>query len=159
MSKDHEERINSVLARKALKHGYRQEAVTHEAPLTELIAAEEQAAAAAGLGRGDVLKRMLQFFYADGQHPGAVVRRVFAVAKAIDPDLLGHMTLEDVGEMLGETKAAQSWRVKKIFSGYQKQAGARGFKASFQKSEDACVAMSRAQRGNKNRSGKRKNAE
>ncbi len=150
----HDLRINSVLARRALRRGYSQESITTETPLTELIQAEERTAVAGE--KGDVLKRMMQFFYADGQHPGAVLRRVFAVAKAIDPELLGHMNLEELGLMFGETKAAQSWRVKKIFSDYQKERGVKGFKANFQKSETACGAMSRAQRGNKNRSGKKR---
>lgn len=147
---DHERRIQETLAMRAARNGYSQEGVTWQTPLSDLIAAEERAEMEGG--RGDVLRQMLLFFYADGLHPGAVLRRVFAVAKAIKPELIGDMSLEELALMFGETKAAQSWRIKRIFSDYQRQAGVKGFKASFQKSEAAVAAMSRAQRGNKNRS-------
>lgn len=146
----HDQRINSALARVASKRGYTQESVTTRTPLDELIEAEEQSELAGD--RGNVLRRVLLFFYADGMHPGAVLRRVYALAKAIDPELIGDMTCDDLALMFGETKAAQSWRIQRIFSGYQRAAGVNGFKASFQKSESARAAYSRAQRGNNNRS-------
>lgn len=145
----HDVRIASLLARVAQRKGYTQESITTHTPLDDLIAAEERAEMEGG--RGDTLAQMLRFFYADGMHPGCVLRRVFAVAKAIKPELVGDMSLEELALMFGETKAAQSWRIKKIFSDYQRQAGVKGFKASFQKSEAAVAAYSRAQRGNKNR--------
>lgn len=148
----HDVRINSILARAAARRGYNQESITTITPLTELMATEGRAELEGG--RADVLKQMLLFFYADGQHPGAVLRRVFAVAKALDESLLEGMTLTDMAQMFGETKAAQSWRIQKIFSGYQRAAGVNGFKASFQKSEAARAAYSRTQRGNTNRRGK-----
>jgi hypothetical protein len=146
----HARRIRASLAQVAAKHGYAAEGVTTRTPLDALLEAEEAAAGPEG-ERADVLKKMMHYFYADGKHPGAVLRRVFGLAKAIAPELLGDMTLAELGLMFGETRAAQQWRIKKIFSDYQKGAGAKGFKARFQKSEAASAAAARAQRGNQNR--------
>jgi hypothetical protein len=152
---EHDHRITSALARAAARHGYQQESVTSHTPLDDLLDAED-AAQVGELERSAVLNRLLDYLAADGPHPGCVLRRYFAVVKALQrEDLLCGMTLQELGLMFGETKAAQSWRVKKIFSGYLRGAGAKGFKARFQKSETARAAYARAQLGNTNRRGKK----
>lgn len=148
-AESHNLRINSALAIAAARRGFSQEAVTNHTPLDALIEADERCQEQEGLG--SVLQRMMLFFFADGAHPGVVLRRVYAVAKAIEPAMINHMSLEELALMFGETKAAQSWRLKRIFSDYQRHSGLKGFKARFQKSESARAAYSRAQRGNKNR--------
>lgn len=148
MSRD-EKRIGETLAQVYWKKGFRQEAVTTRTPLADLLAKEE--AADVQEERRETLGVLLRYFFADGPHPGAVVRRLFAVAKAVAPELIVDMTVEELGLMFGETKAAQSWRIKKIFSNYQRDRGVKGFKAAFQKSEHSTAAFSRAQRGNHNR--------
>lgn len=150
--------INSVLARAALKQGYSAEAVTVRTPLDDLIRGEEvdgESDDEVAELRRKILRHLLRFFFADGPHPGAVVRRVYAVAKPLTPELIMHMTCEDLANMLGETKAAHSWRILKIFSDYQRARGVKGFKAAFQKSESARAKYSRAQQGNSNRRGKK----
>lgn len=146
----HDKRINSALAIAAHKRGYQLESITTDTPLDWLIRAEE--------GDQDIhdeaLTKVLLYFYADGPHPGCVLRRVFAVAKAIRPDLLLNMTDAEIGQMFDETRAAQSWRRDKIFSNYQKERGVKGFKSPSQKSEGSRDAFSDAQRGNTNRRGK-----
>lgn len=150
----HDARINSALARAAAKRGYTQEAITNHTPLDDLLAKEEALDVQAE--RREALSGLMRFFYADGPHLGAVVRRVVAIAKAVAPELISHMTVDDLALMLGETKAATSWRIKKIFSDYQRERGVKGFKAAFQKSEKAVAAYSRAQQGNHNRRAKPK---
>lgn len=155
MSETHDQRITSALARAAARHGFAQESVTTHTPLDDLLDAED-AAQDGNAPRETVLNRLLDYLASDGPHPGCVLRRYFAVAKALQrEDLLCGMTLHELGLMFGETRAAQSWRVKKIFSGYLKGRGAKGFKARFQKSEAAREAYSRAQLGNTNRRGKK----
>lgn len=150
----HDQRITSALARAAARKGFSQASVTTHTPLDDLLEAEE-AAACGELERSAVLNRLLDYLAADGPHPGCVLRRYYAVVKALQrEDLLCGMTLKELGMMFGETKAAQSWRIKKIFSGYLKGAGAKGFKARFQKSEAAVAAYARTQLGNTNRRGR-----
>ena len=148
MSKD-ERRINETLAQVFHKKGFQQEAITTRTPLADLLAKE--AGEDEQDERRETLGVLLRYFFADGPHPGAVVRRVFAVGKAVAPELIVDMTVEELGLMFGETKAAQSWRIEKIFSNYQRERGVKGFKAGFQKSEHTSAAFSRAQRGNHNR--------
>ena len=145
----HDRRINETLAQRFSKAGYRSEAVDSATPLSALLAKEE--CEEVQTERSEVIAEMLAFFCADGVHPGWVMRRVFAVLKAIKPQLLGDMSLEEMGNLFGETKAAQSWRIKKMFSDYQRGKGAKSFKAAFQKSEAARSAYSVAQQGNTNR--------
>lgn len=148
----HTRRINSVLARKALQHGYAFEGATVRTPLDELLAKDEPEDAQCE--RRETLQALNRFFVADGPSPGAVVRRVFAVLRAVNPELIAHMTVRELALMFDETPAAQSWRIKKIFSDYLRERGVKGFKAPFQKSEAARAAYSRAQQGNRNRSGR-----
>lgn len=150
------QRIEQTLAQVFQKKGYQQEAVTTRTPLSDLLAQEDTADVQSE--RLETLRALNRFYVADGPHPGSVLRRVFAVLKAVSPELIVNMTLAEMGQMFGETKAAQSWRVKKIFTNYQRERGIKGFKAAFQKSEKARSAYSRAQQGNTNRAGKKPGA-
>jgi hypothetical protein len=151
----HEQRINSALALAAARRGYRQDSVCTHTPLDDLIEAEE-AAQRGEIEPSVVVNRFLDFVWADGPHPGHLLRRCIAIAKGFQrDDLLRHMTLAELGMMLGETRAAQSWRVKKIFAEYRKRSGAKqAYKARFQKTEEASLKYARAQRGNTNNRGK-----
>jgi hypothetical protein len=79
------------------------------------------------------------------------MRRVYALTYALRPKAILNMSMHDLGNLFGETPAAQSWRIEKIFSGYLKKNGARGFKAAGQKSEESRAVYSQAQKGNTNR--------
>lgn len=146
----HDKRIQETLAQAAQKRGYQLESFTSDTPLDDLIRAEEGEQEE----HDEKLAKVLLYFYADGPHPGAVLRRVFAVTKAIRPDLLLNMSDAEIGMMFGETRAAQSWRRKKIFSNYQRDRGVKGYLSPSQKSESSRGVFSAAQRGNTNRRGK-----
>lgn len=150
----HERRIQSTLA-----HVYRvtsmSEPVTTSTPLDALLRAEEAEPEAHAI-REEAFDGLMNYLFSDGPHPGCVVRRAYALAKSIRPELIAHMSLEDLGQMLGETRAAQSWRIKKIFSNYLASAGCRATHARFQKSATACDKYSAVQRGNHNRRNGRK---
>jgi len=154
LPKDDEGRIAETLAQRFAKQGFCHEAVDTATPLTALLGKEEGENVEDD--RHEVIGAMLDFFCADGVHPGWVLRRVFAVLKAVRPQLLGDMSLEEMGNLFGETRAAQSWRIKKMFTDYQRGKGAKSFKAAFQKSEAAVGSYSRAQKGNTNRRAKPK---
>lgn len=155
MSED-EQRINSVLARAAARRGYTMEAATTRTPLSELIDREALDAGedAEGVMRArlETFHRFIDFAFADGPHPGDVMRNFYAVVHVLRPDVLLNMTCDDIGALLGRTGAAHSWRVKKVCERL-KAKGVKGFKARFQKSEAASAAYSAAQRGNQNRRG------
>ena len=139
----HERRIAAALARNARRRRYAIVDTGSALTVEEVLGGDESGIA--------VARELLYFLNADGQHPGALLRRVYILLKAITPEAIGDLTLTEIGMIFGETRAAVSIRVKRVFSSFQKKQGAKGFKAPFQRSETACVAMSRAQMGNRNR--------
>ena len=95
--------------------------------------------------------RMLEFFFADGPDPSSVVRRVYAWAKSVRSDLLLNMSHHEIGMLLGEGRAAGSWRVKQIINRRLTESGAKGDRLPWQKSSTACAKYAAAARGNSNR--------
>jgi hypothetical protein len=104
--------------------------------------------------RRETLALFLNWLTEDGLHPGSVLRRVYSVGKALHKEPWSLLSLREAGLMFGETKAAQSWRTKKIFNGYLKERGFKACKAPFQKSEEAVSKYREAAKGNHNRAGK-----
>ena len=134
-------------------HG--REPVYFRTPLDEILQQEGRFGADEddeAIIRQEARSQMLEYFFGDGPHPGQVVRRVFAMAKAIRPHLVLNMSLEELGLMLGETRAAGSWRIKQLIN--RPLAGTRcaGVVLPWQKSQSAVASYARAARGNHNRS-------
>lgn len=105
--------------------------------------------------------RMLDYFYEDGPHPLAVIRRVMAVAKAIRPEVLLNMSLAQIAVLSDDGKgrscdgrATVSERVKRLFEEPIRKSGMHGFKTGFQKTESANHNYSVAGQGNQNRLGR-----
>lgn len=107
------------------------------------------------------MRMLIDFLFADGPHPLAVVRRAYALAKAVRPQCIMNMScaslavLSDDGK--GDTtdgRATVSERIKRIFSEPIRKAGMLGSKASFQKTDSACGTYSDSAKGNQNRRGR-----
>lgn len=98
------------------------------------------------------LNRMLELFFAGGTDLRDVARLTFTWCGWLGRDHLLNMSLQKLGEIFDETRAAQSWRAKEVVESLLKTAGCRGFRAPWQKSETAVEAYARAARGNHNRS-------
>lgn len=148
---EHEERIASVLARRASKAGMQAEGVTYRTPLSALLAAEEEDTDDTLAARSEIIGMMIDFAMQDGPHPQAVLKNFYAIVHALRPQALRGWTCQDIAELFGETKAAHSWRVKKIFKVRLEAVGARPIKARFQKPSGATANYSAAQKGNHNR--------
>lgn len=118
--------------------------------------------------RLETMDRLMVYLFADGR-PEAwelVARRAYAVAKCFFPHLLLTRTpdggtvsvsLERMGIIFDDpnteaSRAKWSARVKRMVTSPIEASGSRA-KAGFQKGEQACAKMSRAQRGNRNRNG------
>jgi hypothetical protein len=104
---------------------------------------------------------MLDYFFEDGPHPLAVIRRVYAVVKAIRSTLILKMSAAQIAVLCDDGKgrtcdgrATVVARIKRLFSEPIKKKGMRGFKASFQKTEDAGRSYSGSAKGNQNRRGR-----
>lgn len=148
----HEDRIESLLARKALASGYdvgaRSETYT---PLDALLRSEE-AADDEDEKRSECIACFIDFLLQDGMHPARVMKNFYAAVHALRPQALpGEWTCEDFAALFGETRAAHSWRVKQLFSKRLEAAGKRPVKARFQKASGATANYAQAQKGNSNR--------
>lgn len=151
---EHEERIAQLLSRKAwqaVQEGLPPESVTHHTPLAVLLAGEIADDEDEQRRRSEVLAAFVDFVLQDGAHPAAAMKNFFAVVHALRPQALAHWTCEDFGQLFGQTKAAHSWRVKKLFGPWIEARGSRPIRARFQKAASATRNYSEAQKGNRNR--------
>ena len=101
-----------------------------------------------------ICRVLFRFFLGEGPHPSKILKRVFAVGRALRMPFFTELSMTEAALMLGETKAAHSYRMKTL-SGLIKRTGQHGVRLSGQKSSQASAAYSAAQRGNTNRRGKR----
>src|SRR5581483_12076713 len=86
--------------------------------------------------RMEAMRKLLRFAFYEGASPGLVVRRVFCLAKwrQVHSSVLLDKTLQQLGTMFGETRAAWSWRVKHVINRFLEHRRVRGNFGSFQKS-------------------------
>ena len=105
--------------------------------------------------RKTTFRLMLEYMFAGGPEPLGVLRAVFAIVKAVRPELLGNMSLDDIAVICCDGgKATVSARIQRIYNGKLEEAGMKVTGASFQKQSEA---YSTSQLGNKNRrKGKRR---
>ncbi len=162
---NHVARIEGHLARVFRRNGF--EGVVNRTPLVNLLRKEE------GKEEGDrddeqdddfesremrlaILQRLVRYLFADGPHPGKVMRRTYAVARAYYPQLICEMNGSDLAIIFDETRATVSARCTLMFSDFVKEkSGAKGTKVSFQKSAQSSGKYARAAKGNQNRKGKK----
>lgn len=127
----------------------------------EMIEAIKEALAQNWEERVRGMVRMIDYFFEDGPHPLAVIRRVLAVAKAIRPEAIHNMSLAQIAVLSDDGKgrtcdgrATVSERIKRLFEEPIRKSGMRGFKTGFQKTDSANHNYSVAGQGNQNRLGK-----
>lgn len=151
----HEARVDALLAAVYRRNGDSYEAVDNATPLSALIEAEERMDVEERYIRIETMRALLGFLFAS-PHPAEVVRRAFVLGKAYAPELLLNMSFDEIAFMLGETAAAQSHRMKRILNGKLATGGARTTQIRLQKRYGTLDTFSAAQRGNQNRSRKKK---
>jgi hypothetical protein len=168
----HESTCDAVLSRAYRKIEARgQEVVFNHTPLDEVIgregcrgvdpASKLKAELEAKEAEEWKIKRsaqdmLLEYFFADGPGPDKVIRRIYAVVKAIRSDLILDMSYQELALLVGETKAAQAWRFDKVIGGTLEAAGFLGTQFPHQKSSSSKPNYAAAQEGNKNRRGGKK---
>lgn len=100
----------------------------------------------------EALDRLLTFLFEQGTEACTVLHRLYALTKWLRSDLVWHMSLRELGEVFnGESRAVQSWRIRRLINGLMKQAGMHGCSAPWQRSATAIERYREAQRGNRNR--------
>lgn len=100
---------------------------------------------------GETLSRILDLLFIDGPNVRAVAQITFALTSWLSRDLQLNMSLEQLGVLFSETRAAQSWRIGEVIGGLLRRARMGGCKAPWQKSEMANEVYAEVQRGNHNR--------
>lgn len=93
---------------------------------------------------------VFRWILAEGFHPLKIMKRLYAVGRAMHVDPFTQLTMEEQGGMFGETKAAVSFRMK-VLSGLIKLRGMMGNRLPGQKTPAASASYSGAQMGNHNR--------
>lgn len=102
-----------------------------------------------------VFRGILEFIFQDGAEPLKVLRFVFALAKAVRPELIADMSLADISIICADGgKATVSARIKRIYNGTLAKAGVQACAAPFQKRGNYAAG----QKGNSNRKGTGKKA-
>lgn len=95
-----------------------------------------------------IFRRLIEFFYQSGPEPLQLLRHVFSVTKAVHPDLIGDMSLEDISIICADGgRATVSARIQRIYNGTLQKAGMKDARAPFQKAGN----FSTPQKGNQNR--------
>ena len=98
--------------------------------------------------RLETFRGLMSFIFQSGPEPLSVLRHVFAVAKAVKPELIGDMSLEDISIICADGgRATVSARIQRIYNGTLAKAGMKETRAAFQKTGN----FSDPQRGNQNR--------
>jgi hypothetical protein len=106
------------------------------------------------------MRAMLDYFFEDGPHPLAVIRRVYAIVKAVRPLLILKMSCAQIAVLCddgrGRTsdgRASVSARIQRLFEKPIRKVGMHGYKAPFQKTESAGHSYAGSAAGNQNRLG------
>ena len=103
----------------------------------------------------ETLSRVLERIFRGGTDPRAVAQYTFALAGWLFRDLQLNMSLDALGRLFDEERATQSWRSKRRVEGMLREAGFRGCKAGWQKTETAVAKFRTAATGNRNRTKRR----
>lgn len=93
---------------------------------------------------------VFRWILAEGFNPLKMMKRLFAIGRALRLEPFTQMTMNEQGLMFSETKAAVSWRMK-LLSGAIKLRGMAGHRLPGQKTERAVEASRLAALGNHNR--------
>ncbi len=96
------------------------------------------------------IKAMFRFIKGHGVHPAQMLKQLVAVGRAMNEEPFAGMTMEECGDLFGETKSAHSWRCK-LLSGEIKLAGMHGSQLPGQKREETSESYRASAKGNQNR--------
>ena len=66
-------------------------------------------------GRLEGIKVMLREAFKDGYHPAAAMRRLYALAQLLEPELIACMSDADLAGLFSETRAATNKRMQSLF--------------------------------------------
>jgi hypothetical protein len=126
--------------------------------LAQAAAEKDEADFVGGLDlaqRMEGVKIFFRYLTAKGWHPAAMLRQVIAVGRALHVSPWSEMSMEEIGDLMSETKAAHSHRCK-LLSGEIKRSGQSGARLPGQKTAAAGKTYKKIRKGNTSRKGGKK---
>lgn len=150
---EYEREVNTALRR--LHNRTKWEPTEERTPLDALLEVEDGSLEEWAI-RSETIRRMFNYFVADGIRPSEVLGRVYAVGAhmAIEPFCL--LTLRERALMLGDSHGGQHYRTQVVCVDVLRKKGAKSWKAPGQKSLESRASYSKRSKGNQNRRRKRK---
>jgi hypothetical protein len=105
----------------------------------------------------EVIVKLIAYLLSQGRRWKTLTAVAYCLAKSLRPHLIAGMSLEDIAVLSGDSgRATAGHRAKRLYTWLVEAAGARACHVHFQKSAETVEKYSRAQLGNRNRSGRRK---
>lgn len=101
-------------------------------------------------------RAFLAILWAEGPSPLKALKRLMALTWCVSRENLANMTQAQVGELMGETRAAVSARVRVVYVEFLKAHGFRGTRVPGMKSDAATKAYAKRAEKNVNRKSGRK---
>lgn len=102
------------------------------------------------------LRRLFDYFKADGIHPFDVLRRVYASGHHMGIEPFSQLTTRDKSALFGDSHGIHHWLMQQNCVNPLLRSGAKSVKAPGQKGLGAQAAASCAQQGNQNRKRRRR---
>lgn len=100
--------------------------------------------------RRAAVRAVFRYVGKEGPNPLKAMKRFYTLARGMGIEPFCNLTMEEAGLMLGETKAAVSYRMKQL-SGKVEVLGMKGSRLPGQKVKSSSPNYSKAQAGNSNR--------
>lgn len=145
------EAVRDVLRRKAPEARRMMEVAAGRGELSRWVIVLEREEDELTVAR--TLAELIRYLMSEGARWKAMVAVAYCMAKALRPELIYGMSLEDVARLSGDQggRATPSARIRRLYNARLTAAGLFASTASFQKGEAACRKYAEAQRGNTNR--------
>lgn len=124
-------------------------------PFDEMLRKEEAMPEDEQAIRAEAVGDWLVWLFGDGPRIEAATKRLFSFARAYRPELVLNMSGEEIAALFGQGRAAESARTRRVIEPTLKAAGMRCTALPYQKSDTARRRCAEAQKGNRNRSGKK----
>lgn len=105
--------------------------------------------------RRAAVRAFFRFLKMHGESPAAMLKQMAAAGRACSVEPFSRMTMEEIGRLFSETKAAHSWRCK-VLSHEIELSGQRGSQLPGQKKAAASEVYRKIRKGNSNRKGGKK---
>lgn len=104
--------------------------------------------------REEAIGTWLGWLFEGGIKPAEATKRLFVFARGFRPELILNMSGEEIADLFGQTRAAESHRSRKVIEATLRKAGAKFTDQPYQKSASTRRKCAASAKGNRNRAKK-----